>query len=991
MPDKSLFDVAYPEALRNIETGLFKKRPKWKEADPTQQAVGIAISGGGIRSATFSLGVFQALAKLKLLRHIDYVSSVSGGGYFAGLYGRIFTREDVHNVGEVEDILSPDRAGQSLDPGPDNWRDGLFRWIRENGRYLAPKGGGDLLLALAVMFRNWVSLQIVMMIFVLGILLSGQFLRAALETWFAWFSEWTSRLVTGQLWWSSLILLAGAILVLFALPLGAAYWLIPQPGPEEGEGGGGRERRWPPFAVLFLILVVAISYLLLPYLAMKTTCEWLQPEINSCQWINSVTGKWVAGLAITVCVLALIFWAVGRRSSDDKKSVGSGNAGKKELRTKLFRNTQARDRLSEALRTALAITLAVAAVALIDSFGQSLYVARLAGKLSPGKWLTALFGLIAAVAPFAKWIATMISGNGKGKRYSPPLKVLAAVGATVVILPVQIGLDVISYWIAFGGCFPPHVQSALVAQTPAAPLSRSFTVNSTSLCFKCDTTGVDNRAQSAKNNSPPVMMPDAPSRFLRLGLTLVGAVILSALFGITWPFINRSSLATIYTDRLTRAYLGASNKSRYGPKTGAVSEVVRGDDIPQGEYWESTEGHFSKGAPLHLVNVTINETLDADSQLQQQDRKGIGMAQGPAGVSAGVRHHVVFRQPTGAQRHADPDAQYRDVSIFPMDTEAFRMFDYAKDYDGQRVSLGKWIGISGAAVATGLGSLTSIGASLLTGFFNVRLGYWWDSGVNPTKTNRNSANRGNGKWTQWIGEKINRAFPVQTYLLDEFLARFHGSARQYWYLTDGGHFENLGAYELIRRRMRLIIIIDAAADPDYVFSDLANLIRKARLDFGAEISFLDQQSLDDYVSGTVRKFFGTLEQLRRGTWTKEPITDPIASGERLSVAIEEERLSLAHAALAKVRYDGKPDAKSLILLIKPTLTGDEPADVLRYHGANPSFPHQSTAEQFFDEAQWESYRKLGEHIAEQIFRITPASAQNASPDTRFHPGAMRWG
>ena len=159
--------------------------------------------------------------------------------------------------------------------------------------------------------------------------------------------------------------------------------------------------------------------------------------------------------------------------------------------------------------------------------------------------------------------------------------------------------------------------------------------------------------------------------------------------------------------------------------------------------------------------------------------------------------------------------------------------------------------------------------------------------------------------TRRIGQKINRAFPVQTYLLDEFLARFHGSARQYWYLTDGGHFENLGAYELIRRRLRLIVIIDAGGDPDYVFSDLANLIRKARLDFGAEIRFLDQQRVGRSVSATVRKFFGTLDQLRRGIWTKEPIDDPIASGKRLSVAIEEERLSLAHAALAEVRYDGK--------------------------------------------------------------------------------------
>jgi hypothetical protein len=682
----------------------------------------------------------------------------------------------------------------------------------------------------------------------------------------------------------------------------------------------------------------------------------------------------------------LIFWALSRRSSDDNKTVGPGSSDKEDQRTKLFHNTQARDRLSATLRTALAITLAIAGIALIDSFGQSLYVARLAGRLCPGKWIAALLGPIAAVAPFAKWIATMITGNSKGKRYSPPLKVLAAVGAAIVILPMLIGLDVISYWIAFGGWFPPHVQSELMAPAPSAVSSGSLTVNSRGFCFKCDATRADNRGQSAKTSPPPVMTPEEPSRFWRLGLTLFCAVILSWLFGRTWPFINRSSLATIYTDRLTRAYLGASNHSRYAAKTGAVSEVMRGDDIPQQEYWNSTGEYCCKGAPLHLVNVTINETLDADSQLQQQDRKGIGMAQGPAGVSAGVRHHVVFRQ----LANGGADEQYTDVSIFPRGKDSFRMFDYPKDYDGQRLSLGKWIGISGAAVATGLGSLTSIGASLLTGFFNVRLGYWWDSGVDPAKTNQNSANRGSSKWTRWIGEKINRAFPVQTYLLDEFLARFHGSARQHWYLTDGGHFENLASYELIRRRLPLIVIIDAGGDPEYVFSDLANLIRKARLDFGAEIRFLDLGELDARVGVTVRKFFGTLDQLRRGSWAKEPVNDPIATGMRLSVTIEEERLSLAHAALAEVRYDGNADPKSLILLIKPTLTGDEPTDILRYHGANPSFPHQSTAEQFFDEAQWESYRKLGEHIAEQIFQIAPPDTQSAFPGIKFHPGEMRW-
>ena len=59
--------------------------------------------------------------------------------------------------------------------------------------------------------------------------------------------------------------------------------------------------------------------------------------------------------------------------------------------------------------------------------------------------------------------------------------------------------------------------------------------------------------------------------------------------------------------------------------------------------------------------------------------------------------------------------------------------------------------------------------------------------------------------------------------------------------------------------------------------------------------------------------------------------------------------------------------RSLLLLIKPGITDDLPADLLNYQRANPDFPHQSTLDQFFDEAQWESYRKLGELIATRIF------------------------
>jgi hypothetical protein len=248
--------------------------------------------------------------------------------------------------------------------------------------------------------------------------------------------------------------------------------------------------------------------------------------------------------------------------------------------------------------------------------------------------------------------------------------------------------------------------------------------------------------------------------------------------------------------------------------------------------------------------------------------------------------------------------------------------------------------------------------SLLCGLSNVRLGYWWDSGVKP---GWRSGGRRPGL--------VERIFSVQVYLLSEFLSRFYGTSRRRWYLSDGGHFENMGAYELIRRRLGRIVVIDAEADPDYTFEGLTNLVRKARLDFGAEIEFLSEKELQDTVPDSHRRLFGTLEQLRRGKWSQEPVKDRWVDQLRLTVEepVDEARYSLAHAALARVTFIDEPDRHGWLLYIKPTLVGDEPSDITQYHRGHPSFPQETTADQFFDEAQWESYRMLGYHIALAVF------------------------
>ena len=140
---------------------------------------------------------------------------------------------------------------------------------------------------------------------------------------------------------------------------------------------------------------------------------------------------------------------------------------------------------------------------------------------------------------------------------------------------------------------------------------------------------------------------------------------------------------------------------------------------------------------------------------------------------------------------------------------------------------------------------------------------------------------------------------------------------------------------------------DAGCDPGYRFDDLANLARRVRTDFHAELAVFTAEQLDEVLPDDLRKYFGTTEDFRR-----EP------AGAR------------PHALLAGVFYEDslrEHPPGTVLVVLKPGLSGDEPIDVVQYQREHEAFPHEPTIDQFFDEAQWESYRRLGEHIASRIF------------------------
>jgi len=191
--------------------------------------------------------------------------------------------------------------------------------------------------------------------------------------------------------------------------------------------------------------------------------------------------------------------------------------------------------------------------------------------------------------------------------------------------------------------------------------------------------------------------------------------------------------------------------------------------------------------------------------------------------------------------------------------------------------------------------------------FNVRLGWWFP---NPAKLS-----------------KVEKTSP--TFSLGPLVQELFGAAGEkagFLNLSDGGHFDNLGIYELVRRRCRVIIASDAECDRDLTFGSLGNVIRICEVDFGTKIE-IDVASI-----------------------RKRPDTG----------------VSASHCAVGKIHYnDG---TEGYLIYMKSSLTANAETAVLEYKASHPDFPHETTADQFFSDDQFESYRMLGRSVTTRTFR-----------------------
>ncbi len=809
--------------------------PQPAREKPPQDLSGIALSGGGIRSASFCLGVLQALSYAGWLKKLDYLSTVSGGGYIGGSltwllhkkwqgangedipYGlerRNFPYGSYPMVG-MEDPVHAGAADWNVYKGR------MLRYVRQHARYLTPGDGINILSLVAVVLRNSLF---------------------------------------------SLFVYGGVLVVLFAIawPYAfdrvdglAAFGLFKDYLP----GLRGDINRAQGAAMLLAVVLLGAAVL-------YVVRTWLPRKMSSGYRLRYFYERWMGRMLALLLILTLIgfipqvyCWIdqAGRSKPEISQLSLSGkaeNLGAVSLKGEIKRH-------------------AVVAPAACKKPGEA---ATQNTKWSFENFKAAFVGAFSALIGA---IASILAFIQEGKRKK---KIPTGVYVAIASFSVIFGLLLLAY----------HFAGLLQSVSPLQP-----------------------------------------GWWMALGVLFV--------FFLRAPNLNYLSIHRYYRDRLMETFTPDLPDAIHvnGPVPGAAKSA---DSTPLHEMLN--EANLGPWAPYPIINTNI--VLVSSDIPKFRGRGGDNFILTPKFCGSNA---------TGwcETRHSPYD----------------------------NMTLPTAIAISGAAVHSnvsggGNGLTRTPWLSFLMGFFNIRLGYWAD---NPTpkwqrlcriaqaeqwqfETNETCdypathvlLSLWNGMFQIWCRlvssikmalqgllsisllattSKPNALYPG---IFEMFLRKNLDENSRMVQLSDGGHFENLGLYELVRRKLKLIVVCDGSADPRYGFEDLANAIEKVRADFGALVLFdsADMETL------TPKSVLETGEN----------------AGKKVTYA---DRGYL----IGRVLYKDHKEEATLIYLTTAFFK-DVSADLYAYRKAHDEFPDEPTMDQFFDEQQFEAYRELGYQAAYRL-------------------------
>jgi hypothetical protein len=833
-----------------------------------EKRAALCISGGGIRSATFGLGVLQGLARCGLLDKFHYLSTVSGGGYIGSWLSAWINRAGLTRV-----TTQLAHQSEHMKPNPEPLE---IQNLRSYSNYLSPRLGffsADSWTLVGTYLRNlllnwcviipllaaflalpWIFSSIVMMdppprteapfwigaaLVMIGVAYMGFNLPCGRD-----------------LRWTQNRFLLFCLLPLFlASVLMTIYWawfnyyghaLIAWP-----LFGFGQPQTWVPFLYLGIAVhVVSWFTSLLPAHGFRTL-EFLAVIVSGAiggvvLWLGAqkLFPHPVMQMELYICLAVPSFMALFFLAIMAFAGISS-------------RWTEDPDR--EWWGRAAGWLLAVAVIWLLIS-GLVVF-----GPLSlKWTWSFITTGGLAALLTVLGGRSPMVAGSEKEQATASPLGLILSKASTIAAMVFAAVLLILITEAT------TSVMKKLI-QNYHVKLSYQATLESKS--------GLLGRPEEYLN----VIFYTPWWLVIPFGaLLFLAGVVMARLIN-----ANKFSLHGMYRERLIRAYLGASNSNR---KENPFTGFDENDNIKMRDLWVQKK---FEGKLMPVVNIALN--LVSGEKLGWQERKAQSFTVTPLHCGSSAMQPG-YRSTAGA-----------DGTV----------------YGGlQGISLGSAITISGAAASPNMGYHSSPFVTFILTLLNVRLGAWLG---NPGQA---------GDHTFQLGYPESSVQPI----IDEALGLTNDRS-PYVYLSDGGHFENLGLYEMVLRRCHFIVVSDAGQDPECSFADLGESVRKIRVDFGIPIEFE-----------------------RMTIYPRSAIDALKKAGQKGH-----------NCAIGRIRYsavdpdvNGKKAPDGILIYIKPACYGEEPRDIYEYFKRSDTFPHESTTDQFFAESQFESYRMLGAHTMETL-------------------------
>ncbi|MBA2303817.1 MAG: patatin-like phospholipase family protein [Acidobacteria bacterium] len=995
----------------------------------------LCLSGGGIRSGTFALGLLQGLARHNLLKDFDYLSTVSGGGYI-GSWLTAWIQREAGGLSGVTQSLANSPPQSSIDPDP-----GPVLHLRNYSNFITPKAGlltADTWAFVAIYLRNLLLNWSVLLPLLLGCLLIPRLYVAGLLAPNA--SPWMGIAPRHHLLALGLILLIGAV----------AYSALNRPNVRE------QLRARSPFWFRRTDQRSFLRFCLLPLTvgAVVLTLYWawsLDVHLDGVRvwWLYAVFGGGVtfSGWLLSSLILrrhrhpreispvemfcltlvgvagGLLFWGTESLLSAPplvhETATSWNNWRAEDWRTELYAVLAVPTFLGGFL---LAMTLFVGVTShskrftdedrewwaranawiLIVSIGwlafSALVIFGPLGLIYSPKLVGALGGLAG--------LAALLAGRSAK---TPATEERAAEPSTFSSI-TEVGLPVLAM------IFLAVVAAALSWLTSAIIIGLASSMGEAAAGQGAGWQLLFTAAKQAPTPDPSAVA------FLHMWAVhypshLLVAVLLALTTGLGLAMsrginLNRFSLHAGYRDRLIRAFLGASrrtNERKPNPFTGfdpadniqmhelrpalfhesdfdridtLIIKLQDRTDAPSRHLWNtrlsdetraeissySSDAHPSQSLKVALIE-DLNRALEDQQSplhgdtafaslwendaakrritaaLDRHPRSDYGILVNRRLLQAAYPQEIRPKYPpahrlfhvvntalnlVGGDNLAWQQRRAEPFSVSPLHCGCFRLgYRRARDYGGDDgISIGTAVAISGAAASSNMGYYTTSPVlSMILTLFNVRLGWWLG---NPGPAGARTYRRQSPRYS--IAPILAEAFG----LTDD--------KNKYVYLSDGGHFENLALYEMVLRRCKIIVVSDGGADENYQLNDLGNAIRKIRIDLGVPIEFVDTPIWSNTLDAAERDE----QRQRRGLYW----------------------------AIGQIRYScvdlGAEDG--ILLYVKPAVYGQEPQDVLHYKRSHKAFPHETTADQAFDEPQFESYRTLGSFVIDQMFEAAPSAS-----------------